>query len=321
MTDPTATPTPTPPGGGWADPNVGDDDAGTTGRGPVTGSTTIDGWEHWVYADGSTTPKSAAQQGAGQASVTQILGPNGSVWNVIYGGDTALGTGYRGASDRDKRAGRKFLFAENVSTGEQTLIEPGAGYTTPDGQSITIGAEGDFFDVDTSGQGTGGPTRVGVQAPDPYGAAFLRFKEYDELIERGEMEADDAAAAWQRDFDEITANRDIAFDKFNLQSSLQNTATQRGRLEFDILSSSLPEGQSLNLGAAGIVPQNIVNPQDILSQGLPPLSELYGNIGNELTPISGLPDVGPLQLPPASMLDFVDPLANQTAAGSPGFLV
>ncbi len=218
-----------------------------------------------------------------------------------------------------------------LDNGEVVRIPPGS-YIGNDkkryelgGRGITQGGNVSQSDYDAArgsgagGAGGGGPTRVGVQAPDPYGAALIKFKEYDALIERGEMTADDAKDAWQRDFDEAVTNRDIATNRFQLQSGLQDTATRRGELEFDILRSSLPEGQSLNLGPAGIVPQNLVNVQELLSQGLPPLSELYGNIGNELGPLTGLPGVAPLELPPAP--DFVNPLASKIEAGSPGFLV
>ena len=92
-------------------------------------------------------------------------------------------------------------------------------------------------------------------------------------------------------------------------------------MELDILSSSLPEGKALNLGPAGLAPQQTVNIQQLLSQGLPPLAGLNQAVEEGLTPITGLPDVAPIQLPDRSLLDFVNPLANQTAAGSPGFLV
>lgn len=171
------------------------------------------------------------------------------------------------------------------------------------------------------GGGGGGPSRVGVRAPDPLGAATILFRQYDAEIERGTLTADDAAAAWQRDFDEIATNRDIAAEKFAAQQRLEDTATRRGELEFDILKSSLPIGASLNLGPFGVVPENRVNVQELLTQGLPPLATQFQNVSDELTPITGLPDVAPLELPDRSLLSQIPGLASATAGGSAGFLV
>ena len=117
-------------------------------------------------------------------------------------------------------------------------------------------------------------------------------------------------------------NSEIEAEKFAAQQRLQDTATRRGELEFDILKSSLPVGFQLNLGVAGKVPQNIVNVQDILTQGLPPLADQHAAVGQGLNPITGLPDVAPLQLPDRSFLDSQLPgLVEETRAGFPGFRI
>lgn len=231
------------------------------------------------------------------------------------------------------------LVATNLATGETANIESLQGpFILQDRREVVTDGQGNItsernltaaqFDAATSGSGTGGggaggsgPSTVAAKAPDPFGAAVIITDHYDRLVEREEMTAEDAAAAWQRDFDEITGNARIAAEKFAAQQNLQDTATRRGELEFDILRSSLPTNQQLNLGPFGKVPQNIVNVQDILTQGLPSLASQYQNIGNELTPITGLPEVAPLQLPDTSLLNQLPGLANQTAAGFGGFSV
>ncbi|KKL96848.1 hypothetical protein LCGC14_1840410, partial [marine sediment metagenome] len=205
---------------------------------------------------------------------------------------------------------------KRYTLGANGRISQGGNVSQGDYDSARRGGEGDA----TGAVGGGGPSRVGVQAPDSYGAALLRFKHYDALIERGDITAEDAADAWQRDFDEITANSRIAAERVAAEQRLQDTATRRGELQFDILRSSLPEGTNLNLGPAGVVPSNVVNMQDILTQGLPSLPEQYASIGDQLQPIAGLPEVAPRELPPASLLDPMLGLADKTAAGSMGFL-
>ncbi len=219
----------------------------------------------------------------------------------------------------DGDAAKKILAARGEGGGASGDLIPAT-----DGQGNII--PGKFINPNTGavvtvGTGSNGPTRVGVQAPDPFGAAVIRADHYDRLVERGELTGEAAADEWQREFDEITANRDIAAEKFAGLQRLQDTATRRGELEFDILKSSLPVGKSLNLGPFGVVPENRVNIQELLSQGLPPLRTQFQNVSEELTPITGLPEVAPLELPDRSLLAPLLALANKTAAGSSGFLV
>jgi len=306
-------------------------DAGGTGggnRGAPTGSITIEGSEFWTYADGSTSPKTSAQTEAGGSFVGDtVVGPNGTLWPIgdrpgaLPGAAPGLSDTAGGTNIGNMSGLGQFLTVTDPDTGKTFDLPPGQ-YQLGSGDAISVGPNGLASSIDPKllAGDSGGPSRVGVQAPDPYGAALLRFKHYDALIERGDITAEDAADAWQRDFDEITANSRIAAERVAAEQRLQDTATRRGELQFDILRSSLPEGTNLNLGPAGVVPSNVVNMQDILTQGLPSLPEQYASIGDQLQPIAGLPEVAPRELPPASLLDPMLGLADKTAAGSMGFL-
>ncbi|KKL10719.1 hypothetical protein LCGC14_2553020, partial [marine sediment metagenome] len=116
---------------------------GTTGRGEVTGSKIVDGVEHWVYSDGSTSPKPQWAQGMGGddtiSGKTIVMG-DGSIWRLSLDRNIS-------SMMSDTPQGAPDMTATNVQTGEKVTLPPGP-YQLAEGGGIVVGPGGSVSPLD-----------------------------------------------------------------------------------------------------------------------------------------------------------------------------
>ena len=212
-----------------------------------------------------------------------------------------LGSGFKDSNgnpvDISRLQGGTYLFDE-AGWPHQVVVKPKSGGGTFTEIERLTAAEAKALGLD--GSSPSGPSGPSGPAVDPFAAGKFALQKYDAQLAAHSMTVDQAIAAWQADFDEAIANSNIditnvgnqlsadttnaqlagqrAADIAAAESRLNSEATQRADLTQRILRTSLPEGVTLNLPGAGPVPEQIVNIPNLLSQGLPALSDQFSDL-------------------------------------------
>ena len=163
---------------------------------------------------------------------------------------------------------------------------------------------------ETGGGGGGGRAPM-VQPPDPLGVARTLLEQYSQAVAAGRIPEERALADFQArlaqaqgEFDRWSTTQGLGQEQYATQvgemAGKQAEATRRGQVALqDFYPSALPGMSSIDVPYMGNVPLSQVNLQELLSQGLPPLSQMQAPPqGVPAPPVPQWQGLPPDQTPP-----------------------